>query len=570
MPTAERLRKNVVAVVTLSRNMSPEDRQAIDPAAPPEVRLVGAAGNRSPAFPLRPAPLCDMSLVIFEDVPPGHYAAEIGGGCWTADRTSIVVSAGANVSAQSAKELVTQPQCRLTVTWRIDGAMGSESVDPTCAQPREAAHARLTLSHCRYEKGHSDPSECNAVRSAELAGTAGTASFHNLLAGEYDIILFRSGARAVAQIALGATPTSKTALVLDPEIVTGKVTRGGKPVSALVTFASGTTVSNGDTGEFRCFVSDSPGQRAVWVTPCDTERTYIEIPAKPVNAGDRYDIAISENRLTIRIEDEHGDAVADAAVTERIVTTNNTLARHTVGVTDDSGTVVDVGLARDETFEICAMRRGYTMTCIDDVLMKTNDETRALRLRKPSGRQVRIVSEQPLGRAEVLVVSGSRIIDDVSVDADGTFRLTVQPATNTVLYVFADHYPLTRLPVPDLTRDEPLLPLPVIPSRSFAVTLPGASAHRGGPFDVELGGVVVPLDVFSHYQATHHLAAQIRSGETVQIAPVNGSEPVAFLLWRWVKDLPRDAVVADPFGNPDTLRLMHRETLTASQVVLTP
>lgn len=553
--------RTVVALINLDGAVTPEQREVMDGAPPPLLRLLDAKTGRrlAPVLPLREAPFFDQSLGLFENVPAGEYTLELGGEGWLGYAVPLAMRAEEGTLVRS---LFTRVQTRIDVTWRVGDDLRNSAVR-TCSGETGKDATLLTVSRCRYGFNRSTPKDCKAIRTITLGDAAGgKTSIEDLPPGDYDLVLFRNGARATERLALRGHATAS--LALDPPAVTGSIRRDGKPLAATIAFATGIAVSSPETGEYRCFVSQPPGRRAVYVTPCDTRKTYVEIPRDEVAA--RHDVVIPTNRLLIRIVDAAGGAaLRGAAVTSRVITPDHAVSGTDLGRTGQDGMVSDESLSNDAALEVCARLAGYESTCRTDIRMSADVERVTLALSRSRGR--RVVLRGEIHGARIFATAGPRVLAVAGVQDDGTTTLPASVPAGATLYLVSFDYPLTRFSMPE--GDGELL-LPAVTATPIAITLPPTSLHGGGPIGLELDGEVVPSEVFFSHQALHNLPVQIRAGETITLAPIGPGRQAALLLWRWSKDLPGDLVSTDPFANPAALRQMYRQVLSGGNVVLTP
>ncbi|MBV9496373.1 MAG: hypothetical protein JOZ54_19145 [Acidobacteria bacterium] len=551
----------VVALINIDPTVPPEQREAMDGTSSPLLRLIDAKTGRrlAPTLPLREAPFFDQSLGLFENVPAGEYALQLAGDGWRGDSVPLSVRADDRTLLRS---LSTRIQTHIDVTWRVGDDIRNAAAR-TCSGETSEDATRLTVSRCRYGFDRSTPKDCKAIRTVALGRAAsGKMSIEDLPPGDYDLVLFRNGARATERVALRDNATAS--LALDPPVVTGSIRRDGKPLSATIAFATGITVSLPETGEYRCFVSQPPGRRAIYVTPCDTHKMYVEIPHDEVGA--RYDVVIPENQLVIQVVDAAGGAaLSGAAVTNRVITPDHSVSSTDLGLTGDDGTVADESLSTDAAFEVCARLAGYESACRSDIRMSADVERVTLALSRSRGRRVVVLGA--VHEARIFAAIGPKVLAVAGVQDDGTATLPASVPAGAMLYLVAFDYPLTRFP---MSAEDGEILLPTVTATPISVMLPAASPHGGGPIGLELDGEVVPSEVFFSHQALHNLPVQIRSGETIALAPIAPNQRAALLLWRWSKDMPRDLAAADPFANPAALQQMYRQSLTGANVVLTP
>lgn len=564
---------DLVALVSLDAAVMPADRQAIEGSVPPAISLAGGGRKFTPVLPLRPAPMFDTSLVIFRDVPPGDYTLELSGDYWLSDSLRVAVRRSGHDIAQPSRALVTRPRARIEARWSLSAVVAAapeaHGCDATAERPTTTT---LTLSRCLYGFEHTTTDECRVLRNSSLGeDTAGTVLFDKLESGDYRLVLERGALKAEKNIRLGGTVTAKVSLDLQGAFLFGRVTRAGKPVKAVITANNGQAISDGNTGDFQMVISRPALTGAVVVTACDTRKEYVE-PGRQLAAGDRYDIDIPSNRLTIRVSDAaNGRPLLNARVTNRIVTSEHTLASRFVGSTMSDGTVTDEDLAPDAVFEVCVAREGYERACRGDVKVSATGESSLAIGLQPSGKRVVRFVSQNVGAGRVYVALDSTIIGESLIEHGEAFRIDPSTPPNARLYVAALNYPLTQLAIPNLSVDSPEIVLPPPSGVELSITLPAVSAHNGGMVGLEMNGAIVPSVALNYYQAIHQKPpAQIRRGETIQIAPV-ASSAMVILLWHWISDLPPEFQVAgDPFANAAAVRRMYRLPVTGTDVILKP
>ncbi|MCU1347516.1 MAG: hypothetical protein JWO56_546, partial [Acidobacteria bacterium] len=569
LPAFDRPGPDVAVIVSLDRNLRSEDRKALEGMAPPAVHLRQGSKLFDPVLPLRNAPLFDTSLVLFADVPAGNYQVEIADDHWSKDALDLHVDARRATLPQPGRPLVTRPLSVLNVDWSLSASVASAAAERTCDGSR-APKTTLTLSRCPFGFAHTEPVDCS--RLAELTpGDAGRgrSAFAGLQAGDYYLELKRGGVTARKRVSVPLAATLTAGIDLDASVLSGRVTRGKRPAKALITFATGSVTSDEASGEYYALVTAAPGTQPVIVAPCDSHREIVDLPQRPLAAGDRYDIHIPENRLEIKvIEEETSHPLVSVQVTRRIVTPAHTLAAFFLGVTDDRGMITDENLSPDATLELCATARGYDRACLGSVRLANAQESVTIALHKPKKWSLRFVTASAAGPGRVYVASASSVLGYAVIDGD---RIELDPNTppNAFLYITARNYPLKRLSMPRLGPEIATMELPPENGIPLSVTLPRESAHNGGPFGIEMGGVPVPPEVVQYYQLIRGKGPlQIRKGQTIAVAPIDSSQPLAILLWHWSADLPADQRVPDPFSNPLTLRNMARTPVEQPIVVL--
>ena len=216
----------------------------------------------------------------------------------------VVLLSFARCSAveRPSRPLLTRPRARIDVTWAIAGDF-AVSTDQKC-DGTKAAETTLTLFRCSYPFPRCAPGDRTVIRRLSPGSDVrGKASFGELDPGDYYVELERAGLRAFARAAARVGVAPALDLKLDPLVVTGRVTRGSKPVRASIELATGTAVSDAETGEYTAFLSKSPGTKPIRITVCGSNTPYVDIPTRAVVASDRYDIDIPANRLIVGVVD---------------------------------------------------------------------------------------------------------------------------------------------------------------------------------------------------------------------------------------------------------------------------
>jgi hypothetical protein len=574
LPFPQRPGTDVAAVVTLDRNVPPQDRMAADGAKAPTVRLVAAGTSYPAAFPLRTAPVFDGSVLLFQDIPPGNYELELSGDYWLADHLLITVDAHRVDFPHVSRALVTRPLGHLEITWSLPSALAQSSSSADCDTPHASNSTKLTIKRCIFGFDRSTARDCVLEHEIALPDAAlhGTESIPKLVAGDYYAALVHGGVETRVKVPVRPGQTTRANVFLNAAPIMGHVTRAAHAVRAQIQFTTGGTMSDADTGEYFAYVNGAPGYEPITVTPCDTRKPFIDIPPVPLKADSQYDIAIPSNQLNIQVLDATTQRpVPGARVTNQLLTAENTVPPRDVGITDTSGTVVDEGLSPIARFTVCARLTDYETNCEANIRLVEEKQSLTLTLRKSTARTVRLVSQNDLGFGKIFVVVDSRIIASANIEHHDQVRIEAATPPNAYLFLAAHNYPLRRFELPNLADEEPTIALPPVSGARLTITLPASSSHRGGPFTLALGGDPIPRQVLQYYQLIQNGdVLQIRSGETVTIGPIDATAPLTVLLWYWAKDAPIDARGTDPFENPAILQHMYRQPLSGTVTVLTP
>jgi hypothetical protein len=572
VPRPQRPSPDLIALVGIDEAVTSFERNAVQSIAPPKLHLRGVIRDLSPTLGLKAPPAFDTSIVTFEDVPPGDYTLELSGEFWSRDRLDIHVDAPTGVVAQTTRPLLTRPRARIDTSWTIGGDLAATPSVAACDGAKPTA-TTLTLFRCAFPFPRCAPGDRTLVKRLGLdREVRGRTSFDEVEPGDYYIELERADLRAFGRAAARVAVASTVSLKLEPLVVTGRVTQASKPVKAEIQFATGSTVSDGQTGEYYALLTKSPGKQAIGVTVCGAKQQYIDVPSRALVASDRYEIDIPANHLEVQVVDAATSTpIANARVSGRPVTERQDLEWRLLGITSDDGVAREANISKTAPFEVCAAAPGYDRRCSTDVHMLTETVTVTLALPRSTKRTVRIAWDHDLGGGMMFVVLHGSVVAQSAIDPRKMFQLDPNTPPDADVYIAAPYYPLTRLSVPILASDDPVLELPARNNLSFSVTLPRGAKHAGGSLGIEMGDAPVPSDVLRYFQMmANQSSPEIRPGDTVQFGAIDASAPITVLLWHWVTDVPSQLTFADPFVVPAALRLMYRAPVTGSQVVLKP
>jgi hypothetical protein len=331
-------------------------------------------------------------------------------------------------------------------------------------------------------------------------------------------------------------------------------------------------MSDTDTGEYFAFVNGPPAHEPVVVTPCDSGKAFVDVPTRPLKANSRYDVEIPANGLTIKVVDSStGQALRNARVTNHLLTLQNTVPPRDLGMTDDSGSVVDESLSPNAAFDICASLPDYETGCISNIQVTTEQQSQTIALKRSTARTVRIESPGELDYGRTYVVLNSMIIGSSNIEQHNVIRIEGTTPPTAYLFLAAHNYPLTRLNLPNLAEAEPTVVVPPAGGGLVTITLATESKHHGGPFTLGIAGAPIPREILQYYQLIQNgHVLQIRSGETVTVGPIDTSQPLSIFLWYWAKDAPFDTRDADPFESPAILQRMYIQPLAGAETVLSP
>lgn len=570
-PLPDRATHDVILLIGIDRSVYSAERDAVKGSKPPDVSLAGHDRTLHPAFELRTAPVFDTSIVEFIDVPNGEYTAHVGGAYWLPDNAGVTVPAAGNSIAQPARPMVTRPRGRIEIRWHATRALAT-ALPPTCSTaPSSSAPTtppHLTLRHCIF--GFGAPADCVTVHDEEVREESGESAIEQLAPGDYYVTLGDKKTSTRERCSVQPAHTTSVAITLAPGHISGRVTRAGAPLAAVVSFASGATRAD-ERGDYDVFVAEPPGDRPVVVTPCDTGREFIDVPRQPLLLDDTYDVEVPDNQLTIGVVDAVTRApLPNTSVTSRIITPEHTISSRMLGRTNAAGVITDAVLSEHVTLELCARHEGYEAACLRNVRMRQARENVTITLQHARGRAVHIVADPPVGPGRVYVVVGSTVIEEALIEPDQTISLDhFTPAAT--LYLVAINYPLLRLSLPDLTQSDPILRVPAGHPVTRTVTLSPDTPHRGGPIGLAIDGIPLPDAILMHAQALHDTSEPyVHPGETITIGPLDETMAATVLLWHDNADLPLDLRVPDPFTNPHTAGLVYRAPLAGEHVMLKP
>ena len=556
---------DAIAVVSIDPNVTPEEREAAADVPEPSVSIRGKRIANA-IEPLRRGSRFDTSILLFQDVRPGEYTIELRGPYWSSDVVGLSVLPDRRTIASARRQLVTRPRSPLKVNWSMNkAAVPKAAVD--CDGHVSASN--LLVRRCAFGFEHTSAVDCSVTYQRALReGANGTEEFDSLEPGAYYVDLEGSGTRARAPVTVKVGAAANTTIHLDPDHVSGRVTRRGEPLRAYVVFDGGSAVSGAD-GEYFAIMNTPPGERPFTVTPCDGSEPFVDVPAVPIRFHDRFDIDLPANRLDVIVVDAESRApLSGCRVTRRLVAPDHIVPSRDMGRTDADGIVRASTLSVRGIYEVCASREAYEPKCTE-VRMRSDQQNITLGLLH-DGLVVRLRSESDLGAGYGYVVVNGRVVTRGVIERDGSVHLASNTPRDADLYIAAKNYPLTRVALRADDAEEAVVTLPPAQGRPLMIRLPVESPHAGGPVGLEIDGVVVPSLVWQYYQSIRGgEALQIRRGQTLQLAPVQGASLV-ILLWKWMDDLPPDLRIEEPFANASTLVLMHRAIVKSDDVVLNP
>lgn len=489
---------------------------------PPDVTLVAAGKTLKPQFSLfEPA---SKTLVIFRDVPPGPAELRLTGMMWKPVKRAIDV-AGSVTVAREGLPMVAAGSVR--VQWTNDGI---ESTPPaTCAgvSAADAPRVAVAILKCGTEQ------HCEPVTTTSVLFQGNSAvSLDGVPAGSY-IAAVRAPLtreqRFPVDVIAGQQQTISATIT--PFQFFGTVTLNGAPVRAHVVFASGEAVSD-DTGRYTASLAAPPLGNNVRVELCGTDRWFDHYPDDSIKANSPHDIDLRVRSLTVHVADPRNRSLKDAAVSLCIVkrfgpdgiTPLSCRHNYPAGISDERGDLV-VDIPADFPVQVCATHKSFSRQCGLAIQPNALTDGRTLVRFEPAGLRGRVEHHSGEGMLTFVAPTG-QTTEDVPIDPDGTF-VTRMPHAPPEHFVYASsNRPLTVLPMPVLSSDEFIVTLPPAPVRRFTVTVPDMTAKTGF-VGVWIGGLYVPLLTMDFHETSRGVDSILYRGQSLEFRDISETGPIA-------------------------------------------
>ena len=491
---------------------------------PPDVTLAAAGKTLKPQFSLfEPA---SRTLVIFRDVPRGPAELRLTGMMWRPVTRTIDV-AGSVTVAREGLPMVAAGSVR--VQWT---AGGTEIAPPaTCAGVSAADAPRVTVAILQCGNGTEQHCTPVAEASAPVQGNS-SVSVNGVPAGSYIIALrapLNKEQRFPVDVIAGQQQTISAAIARFNFF--GTVTLNGAPIRAHLVFAGGEAVSD-DTGRYTASLAAAPLGNNVRVELCGSDRWFDHFPAESIKANAPHDIDLRVRSLSIHVTDPQNRSMKDAAVSlcivKRFADDGRTplACRHSypAGVSDERGDLV-VEVPAGFPLQVCAAHKGFSRQCSMAMQSDALVDGRAFVRFEPAGLRGRVENHSGQGMLTFVAPAG-QTTEDVQLDADGTF-VTRLPHAPPEYFVYASSTrPLTVLPMPVLSSDEFDVTLPAAPVRRFTVTVPDMTA-KSGFVGVWIGGLYVPLLTMDFHETSRGIDSILYRGKSVEFRDISETGPIA-------------------------------------------
>ena len=513
------------AVVALLR-LAEGYRTGEGPWKAPEIRLKTADGRelRPLMNPKAGVPL-DRTLAVFVDVRPGPAEIVVKGRHFAT--TSFPVAASSN------RVQVIDDPIELTPGGALEVQATLPPVLPPlpCPDQNESPHPKgsprlLRLKHC---EGETCVSQSEILLSSDQVSST---LVNGLRKGTYEVEAVSVRSKATQRIEIEPGKDASVHLKTDPIVVTGRVTRGGKPIAAGVQFATGIAVAD-EGGRYVAYLHEVPKRETVFVLACEGGHPYEAIPDESISDGSVFDIDIPQNSVTARLRDAAtGQQLRAPRGTVGILTPGRDVEWYFLEPDPDAlkrGELIFRELPPNARAQVCGGHDGYRRTCLDPIQV-ASDETRTVtvdlsRLDEFAGK---VVSAQEIVGGFVFFVGPEgQVRDKAHVKRDGSFTLRTRLAGGEHAVLVSRSHPLTV--VTALVRKEETLEitLPVAPVASFEVR---ALPPRDARIALEIGGRVVPWSILSEHQSMQRQENAIRIHQPVMlIQGVAATGPIVVL-----------------------------------------
>jgi len=491
---------------------------------PPDVMLIAAGKTLKPQFSLfEPA---SKTLVIFRDVPPGPAELKLTGMMWKPVKRAIDVAGPVTIEREGLP-MVAAGSVR--VQWTNDG---NEITPPaTCAGVSADDAPRVAVAILKCGSGTEPHCEPVATASALFQGNSAV-SLDGVPAGSY-IVAVRAPLsreqRFPVNVVAGQQQTVSAAIA--PFNFFGTVRLNGAPVRAHVVFASGEAVSDG-TGRYAASLAASPLGNNVRVELCGSERWFDHFPDESIKANSPHDIDLRVRSLTIHVADPRNRSLKDAAVSLCIVKrfaddgVTPLACRHSypAGISDERGDLV-VDVPADLPVQVCATHKGFSRQCGMAMQPDALADARTLIRFDPAGLRGRIENHSGQGML-TFVAPGGQTTEDVQLEPDGSFVTRLRHAPPEHFVYASSMRPLTVLPMPVLSSDEFNVTLPHAPVRRFTVTVPDMKAKTGF-VGVWIGGLYVPLLTMDFHETARGVDSMLYRGQSIEFRDISETGPIA-------------------------------------------
>lgn len=523
---------NVVAIVAARAGSDTS-------VAPPDVFVQSGERRIKPVDPLRATDTAP-ALLFFRDVPAAGSKLVLSGKRWKTAEVPIAVTGDI-----ALLDPITATQTsKVEVSWWAP-------VDPAKLATKQSDCTISKRAFPFYEKRSTEPKfvailmacpsgprSCkeSAREEVPMGALRGSFAFEDVPAGLSVLEFDYPGLPAVSKsFEVFARESTAVDVPLHYIAFYGKVTRGGKPVHAMVFGA----ITDPATGEYNAVVTRLPPARITTeVLPCDGGNSYRFVPDETPKENTAFDIEIPDNRIVVEVYDKaSGAPVPRARVDLAALMPGETNGAHFAGAvaeTDENGKASIGPVLQNRNLKVCATRDDYEPACEPDFKMEQSEKTIRLVLSKAhvhrghvaggAGRMPQIVWFSP---ATGMITEMIRAFQE-----DGWFTFKKEHPPGEIVVAIAADRPLYALLQPMLDPEATFeIARPLAPVRSFTVTLAEGSKEESAWPALAIGNVIVPANaVMWHLGPRLHAVGPLRPGRSVMISDVLQTGPIKVIL----------------------------------------
>ncbi|MGN6187050.1 MAG: hypothetical protein ACTHQM_25725, partial [Thermoanaerobaculia bacterium] len=487
------------------------------------------SGTIQPLVPIREGIGGERSLLLYVTNEP--ITAVLAGELWQSQTIEIVPGGGVAVAKPG---FVAEPAAALNVEWSFNAsAEVLRKQNPECAVNVQAAVVRV--SHC-------EPADtCAIVAEKQDADFRRVLNVPALKPGEYRVEMNFPPLQSIKRtVVVQAFERGSIEEVIGDDIVTGRVSRDGKPVNAIITIPGVTTATDIADGSFALPVRGALPLVPVNVKQCNATSHFVTVPAEPIPAGGRFDITIPDNRLEVRVIDAVTREPLPAVVSHGAVDPRDPEGDIFSADTHAAGTgfAIVEPVATTHKLRVCAQYDGYESNCLEPFEVAATTVTRreiTLRPYGPSG-QVVTATGRMLGGAVFIAAADGTLKERVQVrPADGIFWFDATIARGDYAVLVSQSHPL----VVQRLADQSSINISV-PAATIAVTVEVAPEYRWNSpaVTIRVGGLLVPHEAFAQH-ATWRGGTAVTRGTRYAIRDISPA-PVSILLGPSIRERPAD------------------------------
>ncbi len=520
------MRPAVVIPLRLNLSQSAWSHGAVPPFS---VIAKTKSATIQPLVPIREGIGSERSLLLYVTNEP--ITAVLAGELWQSQTIEIVPGGGATVAEPG---FVAEPAAALNVEWSFNtSAEILRKQNPECAVNVQAAVVRV--SHC-------EPADtCAIVAERQDADFRGVLNVPALKPGEYRVEMNFPPLQSIKRtVVVQAFERRSIEEVIGDDIVTGRVSRDGNPVNAIITIPGVTTATDIADGAFALPVRGALPLVPVSVQLCEASTRFVTVPAEPVPAGGRFDIVIPNNKLEVRIVDAASREPLAAVVSHGAVDPRD--PEGDVFSVDTSasanGLAVIEPVATTNKIRVCAQLDGYEQNCLEPFeIAATTVMRRELALRAYGHRgKVVTTTGRVSGGAVFIVGADGTLRERVQVrPADGTFWFDAIVNRGDYAVLVSQSHPLV---VQRLVDQSPLTISVPVTTLAFTVDVAPEYRWNSPAATIRVAGLLVPHEAFAQHMAWRG-GAEITRGMSYVIKDISPA-PVSILLGPSIRERPVD------------------------------